>query len=231
MRRAWLVAAAALAAAGCARRPADPLEALLADLRRQAPALRRFRVAFEEEKRLVDPDATVRVSGAIWGRVDAEGAWLRIEADAPHASTAIVTPREVLIYTPRERQFERAPLPRAPAFASLLPALLGLYGATRASLEEAFAARLETDGPAGEARLYLSPRGAPARAWDDVSGPVEVAWEGSRRRLARIAWTAADGARYVWRLGDMTFLREVSPERFRLDPPAGTQRVELPDAE
>ena len=220
----WGAAVAAILQGGACRgrQPVDPLDDLLGRLSRQARSLRRFSMAFTEEKTLPEIRGTVLVKGRLWGRADAEGLWLRLEADSPRPSSVLITPRELRVHSPVERQFEIAPLERAPDFAGLMRGFSLLYAAERKDLERDFEIRL-VEEPAGTIRAELTPR-ASARPF--LEGPIEIAWRGPDAALAGIRFRTAAGEEYRWSFEGHGREGE-PPGGFSLEPPPGVSTVDL----
>lgn len=209
---------------GCARRaPADPLDALLARLSREARSVRSFSLRFVEEKRLPEIPDPVSVRGSLWGKADASGLWLRLEAETPRPSTVLLSPGDVRVWSPVERQFEIAPLDRAPDFAGLLKGFFLLYGTTRADLERDFA--VEATAPSGERGETLV-RLVPRAEETFLEGALEMAWPARGAVPGRIAFATRSGERYVWTFSDFT--EGDAPEKgFVLTPPPGAEIVDL----
>lgn len=212
------------AGSGCARRaPSDPLDALLARLSTQARSVRSFSLAFVEEKTLPEIPGTIQVRGTLWGKASQDGLWLKLVADAPRPSVILVSPADVRVWSPVERQFEIAPTDRAPDFAGLLKGFFLLYAASRSEIERDFT--VETTGPSGgtdETCVRLVSRGPESF----LDGPLEIIWTGKGTAPSRIAFATRTGERYRWIFSGFTAGRE--PEGgFVLEPPPGVPVVDL----
>lgn len=189
--------------------------------------MRAFRMEFEQVKRLPGLDGEIVVRGTIHGKAEAEGVALRIEADAPRPSSILLTPKEVRIYSPDERQLERADLEGAPAFAGLFRGIFLFYAASRPEIERELrvAVRSEPAGPSAAGRtVEVLPREG---AWKGLSGPLVLAWEGSPPRLARLAYDTSDGESYRWTFRAFQALKRPEERWFVLEAPPGTPVVDL----
>ncbi len=222
-----VVLAGVAAGGGCARRNADPLDDLLGRLSKQARFLRCFSMVFSEEKKLPGIGRPVVVNGTLWGKVDADGLWLRLEADFPRPSSILISPRDVRIFSPVERQCEIAPLERAPDFAGLVRGFFLLYGASREELERDFEIRLAEAEEGGRIEAQITPRSA---AWPFLSGPLRVAWRASDAVLSEVRFATADGEEYRWIFTGHAYQGE-PPGGFALHVPPGVQTVDLTELE
>lgn len=189
--------------------------------------MRSFSLRFVEEKRLPEIRETVRVRGTLWGKADPSGLWLRLDAETPRPSTVLLSPADVRIWSPVERQFEIAPLDRAPDFAGLLKGFFLLYATTRADLERDFAVEATApSGEGGEILVRLVPRGMESF----LDGPLEMTWPARGAAPSRIAFATRSGERCVWTFSN--FAKGGAPEGgFVLTPPSGAEVVDLTQLE